>query len=346
MGRQRFVGPTLVAALVEQGRHPYVEGLRREGIPTAEIETGRRRYLWESRAIARVLRDHRVTLVHTHVYHADFVGFWAARSLGLPVVATVHGATEVDWKNDLYQWMDLRLLRYFDAIVCVSEFERQRLLRSGCPQRVLYLIKNGYAKTGALDRERACAALGVSPDATIVGWVGRLSREKGPDLFVRAFAQVDLPGALAVLIGEGPERDPTITLAAQLGIKHAIRLLGLRVDAAELFGAFACLVISSRKEGLPIVLWEAVASETPVVAFSVGGIPEVLTADAAWLVRPADTAGLASAITEAVTAREEARARAVRARTILEEHHGLAKWVNQLEELYTNVSRDRASQRR
>src|SRR6266849_10192769 len=58
LGRQRFVGPTMVVALVEQpGRHPYAEGLRRQGIPTAEIETGRRRYVSEARAIARVLRD-------------------------------------------------------------------------------------------------------------------------------------------------------------------------------------------------------------------------------------------------------------------------------------------------
>jgi len=337
----------MVVALVEQpGRHPYAEGLRRQGIPTAEIETGRRRYVSEARAIARVLRDQGVTLVHTHVYHADVVGFWAARSLGLPVVATSHGATQVDWKNNVYQWMDLRLLRCFDAIVCVSEFERRRLLGSGCPQDVLYLITNGYPKTDTLDRELACAALGVSPDATIVGWVGRLSREKGPDLFVRAFAQVDLPGALAVLIGEGTERDPTIALATQLGVNHRIRLLGQRVNAAELFRAFACLVISSRNEGLPMVLWEAVASETPVVAFSVGGIPEALTADAAWLVRPSDTAGLATAIADVLTSREEAQARAGRARAILEEHYGLEKWVNQLEELYMSVSRERAGRRR
>ena len=179
----------------------------------------------------------------------------------------------------------------------------------------------------------------------MIGWIGRLSREKGPDLFVRAIALLGLPSALAILIGDGPERDPTIALATELGVHHQIRLLGQRPDAAALLGAFSCLVISSRSEGLPMVLWEAVASGTPVVAFSVGGIPEVLTADSAWLVRPADTAGLAAAIAAALMSPDEARARAGRAQAILQERYGLAKWVHALEELYAGVIRERSAPR-
>ena len=83
IGRHKFVGRTVGAALTQEpGRHPYVEGLRKEGVPTVEIDTGRRRYLSEARVLAKPLRDHGGALVHTHIYHADFVGYRAARALG------------------------------------------------------------------------------------------------------------------------------------------------------------------------------------------------------------------------------------------------------------------------
>ncbi len=342
IGRHKFVGRTVVAALTQEpGRHPYVEGLRKEGVPTVEIDTGRRRYLSEARVLAKALRDHGVALVHTHVYHADFVGYRAARALGLPVVATCHGQTQGDWKNHLYQWMDLRLLRRFDAVACVSQRGRERLARSGCPSRLLHVIPNGYVGREILDRAEARSRLGVPPEGLIVGWVGRLSAEKGPDLFVRAFAKIGVAGTLAVLIGEGPERERTITLTRELRVEDRVRLLGQRADAARLFAAFDCLVISSRSEGLPMVLWEAVAAGTPVVAFSVGGIPEVLPADSGWLVEPTDTSALGAAIAEAVTCREEAGERVKRARLIMEERYGLATWVLKIEDLYATVNRER-----
>jgi glycosyltransferase involved in cell wall biosynthesis len=338
-GRNRFVGRTLVAALTQPGQHPYVDGLRREGVPMIEVETGRRRYLAEARALAKALRDQGVAVVHTHVYHADFVGYWAARSLGLPVVATCHGQTSGNWKNHLYQWTDRRLLRRFDAVVCVSQRSTEQLLRSGCPSRLLHVIPNGYDGHVILDAAGARSRLGLPAEALIVGWVGRFSAEKGPDLFVRAFAKIEVPNTLAVMIGEGPEWERTAMLATELRVENRVRLLGCRADAAKLFAAFDCLAISSRNEGLPMVMWEAVAAGTPVVAFSVGGIPEVLTPDSAWLVQPANTSALGAAIAEAVTYRGEAGQRAERARLIMEECYGLEAWVLKIETLYSLVNR-------
>ena len=174
-----------------------------------------------------------------------------------------------------------------------------------------------------------------------MGWVGRLSAEKGPDLFVRAFAKIGVAGTLAILIGEGPERERTIALTRELRVEDRVRFLGQCAEAARLLAAFDCLVISSRSEGLPIVLWEAVAAGTPVVAFSVGGIPEVLPADSAWLVEPTDTNALGAAIAEVITCPEEAGERVKRARLIMGERYGLATWILQIEDFYATVNRER-----
>jgi glycosyltransferase involved in cell wall biosynthesis len=335
IGRRELDGPTVVIALTDGlAPHAFVEWLRQAEVPTVEVAIRGRRYLSEIRALRDVLRDRRIDLVHAHVYHADFVAYWAARSLGLPVVATRHGETHVDLKNSIYQWMDRRLLRHFDAVICVSRDTQARLLRSGCPPGLLRVIPNGCIPQPTLARPEARARLGLPQTAQVVGWVGRLSAEKGPDLIVEAFAQVAAPGAHAVLIGEGQEKESTTQLIERLGLGARIHLAGEHPDAARLFTAFDCLAISSRAEGLPMVMWEAVAAGIPVVSFAVGGIPDALNDKSAWLVGPADTTALGAAISETLTNRQEAEQRAGQARRVMEERFGLTAWVHGIEEVY------------
>jgi glycosyltransferase involved in cell wall biosynthesis len=252
-------------------------------------------------------------------------------------VATVHGHTSGSLGNRFYEWMDRRLLRRFDAVICVSESVRTALLRSGCPDDRLHVIENAFAGVAPLARDTARRALGVDGAARLAGWVGRLSVEKGADLFVDAFAKLAMSDAEAVLIGDGAERARVEAHAAAAGVAARVRFVGQRSRAAQLLTAFDVLVLSSRTEGTPMVLLEAMAAGVPVVAFAVGGVGRLIDASCGWLVPAGDTRALSEAISEALMQADEAKARARVAQRVLEERFGAARWLDELDALWERV---------
>jgi glycosyltransferase involved in cell wall biosynthesis len=338
-GRRDRGGATEVVALLDGPEpHPFVEGLRGLGVPVHVVRCGRRRYRAEARVVSELLHERGARIVHTHVYHADFVGYWAARACGTRVVATVHGFVGGDWKNRLYQSLDRLLLRRFDAVICVSDGVRTRLVGAGGDPARVRVISNGHPGGVTMPRGAARERLGIPDGTPTIGWVGRLSAEKGADLLLAALPHVGVAGAGAVLLGAGEEAGGLATQAASLGLPEgAVRLVGERADAASLLGAFDVLVISSRTEGLPMVLLEAMAVGTPVVAFAVGGIPDVLGDESGWLVPAGDVPALAGAIRHALSAPDEAARRAAAARRALEARFGLDHWLRRVEAVYATV---------
>lgn len=336
--RRRYSGHTEVTAIVsDSGPEMFLQQLRASGIPTAEVREGPRRYLAQVRAVARLLRSTGADMIHTHVYHADFVGYLAARKCGLPTVATYHGRIGGSLKNSLYEWSDRRLLRRFDAVICVSRYNRDQLIHAGCNPTRLHLVENGVEVTMALSGEEARRRLGIPAASLAIGWVGRLSPEKGPDLLLHALPHVRLPDMATVLIGAGPERPRLANLIRDLGLEAVVSLAGPQPDAASLLPAFDVVVSSSRTEGLPIILLETMSLRIPVVAFAIGGIPEVVTGASAWLVQPGDVQALGAAIREAVTHPADATRRANIAYETIRQRFSPKCWVENVDSVYAGV---------
>jgi glycosyltransferase involved in cell wall biosynthesis len=278
-------------------------------------------------------------LIHTHVYHGDAVGYLAARRRRVPVIATVHGFTGGDWKNRLYQWTDQLLLRRFDAIICVSNPVRDQLRHGGIRPERLHLIPNAYHATELYSMADARARLGLNATGPVVGWVGRLSAEKGPDLFLTAMASDQLANATGIMLGDGAERAALLQQRELLGLAESrLRMPGGRGDAAAAMPAFDVMVLSSRTEGTPMALLEAMSAGVPVVAFAVGGVPQVLDQNSGWLVPAEDTAALAAAIRSVLADPEEARRRAMVAREVVKNRYGVAQWIEQIREVYSAVA--------
>src|SRR6267143_5464318 len=155
-GRHRLGGRTEVAVLLERpDSHPLVDDLRQAGVPVHVVCRGHRRYRAQIRELTEVLARSGARVVHTHVYHANFVGYWAARRCRKPVVATFHGFLGGGWKHRAYERLDWLHLRRFQAVVCVSDQVRERLIRSGCERSRLVTVPNGQSGTGPLPREVA-----------------------------------------------------------------------------------------------------------------------------------------------------------------------------------------------
>lgn len=307
------------------------------GVELFPLEVPARGYLAERRALATVLARFPAQVVHTHGYRADLLAGWAARRAGRVRVSTLHGFTGGDWKNRLYERLQLRALRGYDAVVAVSAPIVTRLTGLGFPAAQIALIPNGWAPhVLPLSRGEARAALGLPASGVLLGWVGRLSREKGADVFLEALARLDGTEAVGVLIGDGRERRGLEEAARRLGLQSRLRWLGLRPAAGRYMAAFDVFVLSSRTEGTPIALLEAMAAGVPVVATAVGGVPGVVADEKeALLVASENPVALAQALVRSLADPAGATLRAERARARLATDHALRTWLERHEALYT-----------
>jgi glycosyltransferase involved in cell wall biosynthesis len=164
---------------------------------------------------------------------------------------------------------------------------------------------------------------------------------KGGDLLLEAAHRTPEPKPTFAMIGFGEQEANLRRQTSELELDGTVRFYPEISNAGQLFAAFDAFVLSSRTEGLPIVLLEAMAAGTPIVATRVGGVPEVLADDEAWMVPPDDPDALALAIGEALGDRVEAGARADRARARLEREFALEPWLERYEAVYRNLLNQR-----
>lgn len=324
---------------VEQTDHAMVVALDQARVTVIPIVLPARAYLRESRALERIVRELRPDIVHTHGYRSDVIGGRVARKVGLPTVATLHGFTARSLRGHVSEWLQLRALRRFDAIVGVSPGIIERARGAGVPADRLALIPNAWSGGGATaTREQLRRSLGIEDGTFAVGWIGRLSREKGCDVFIDALAHWKPTGVVASIIGDGRERTALEARARERGVGSLIRWHGALRDAGRLMRAFDAFVLSSRTEGVPMVLLEAMEAGTPVVTTAVGGVPSVVDSTEAVLVPSESPAALARALEGLRTAPDEARLRAENATRRLARQFAIDPWLDRYTELYTRVA--------
>ncbi|HEY7026821.1 MAG TPA: glycosyltransferase, partial [Gemmatimonadales bacterium] len=211
---------------------------------------------------------------------------------------------------------------------------------AGVPASRVHYIQNGWVPSAPpLSRAEARTDLGLAPQDLVVGWVARLIPVKSCDVFLRAIAACRGLPVKAAIVGEGPERARLESLASELGIDQQVRFCGARPEAGRFFSAFDLFVLSSRSEGTPMTLLEAMAAEVPIVATAVGGVPHVVTPAEALLVPSEDPASLGAAIRECVGNPAAARTRAAAATRRLATDFSAERWLASHEALYRSLRR-------
>lgn len=318
---------------------PFVSSFDGTGVEVIPLSAGARDYRRERGAVAALCERLRPTVAHTHGMRPDVLDAPVVRRLGIPVVTTVHGRSAATWKVRLYEWLQYRSFRRLDAVVAVSRTLADLLERKGTPRDRISIIPNASAPAGApFSAAEARRALGVPAGAFCIGWVGRLSAEKAPDLLISALPALRGLGVHAAIIGDGRERAPLERRIAELSLNHQATLHGPLPDAGRYFAAFDVFVLSSRSEGMPMVLFEAMSAEVPIVATTVGGVPEVVGPDEALLVPPEEPDALADAIRRVLAEPQAARRRAIAARERLARDFGADAWLDRYEALYRRVA--------
>jgi len=195
----------------------------------------------------------------------------------------------------LYHWVDRQLLRAADRVVVMSRSQIPLFPHSGPRVQV---IDNAVLQPAAGKAEsRALETSGLG--RPLIGVVGRLSPEKGVDVFLDACAvlaqrKISFAGVIA---GDGPERGRLQALCRRLGLDSQVQFVGHVENVEALYRSLDLLVLPSRSEGLPNTLLEALQADVPVVAAAVGGVPDLVGSSlAASLVPPGSPAAFAEAI--------------------------------------------------
>jgi glycosyltransferase involved in cell wall biosynthesis len=252
-------------------------------------------------ALMRVIRRVRPHIVHTHTAKAGAVGRLAAALCGVPVVVhTFHGHVLRGYfspaKTAVYRNIERGLARRTDRLLTVTDLVRDELLALGVGRPEQYItVPLGFDLAplvhAAGRRGELRAELGVGA-APLVGIVARLVPIKAHEIFLDAAARIRaaVPDARFLIVGDGECRQALEARVDALGLREAVRFLGWRADLDRLYADLDVVVLTSRNEGSPVALIEAMAAGVPVVSTAVGGVPDVVAHGTSGLLAPVDDA--------------------------------------------------------
>jgi glycosyltransferase involved in cell wall biosynthesis len=260
---------------------PLIGGFRAAGVEFVTLRTDRLSPLTLLRLV-RLIRRRGVRLVHSHGKGAGLHARLAARLTGVPAVHTLHGLHYERYPapmRALYLAVERRLSSLTRVVVNVSRAQEREGLTLGLFARgqsrvILNGIDVARLTLGALSRDEARAALGLTAAELVVGCAARFDEVKRLDVLLQATAEV--PGFTLVLIGDGPEAPRLRAMAGRLGVAARVRFAGELPEAARLFAAFDLYATPARKEGLPLAVVEAMALGLCVLASDIPAHREVL----------------------------------------------------------------------
>lgn len=255
------------------------ESLRKEGVAVHRIPSLHRdislindsKAYWE---ILSLIRSIQPDLVCTHSSKAGFLGRRAAYKLGVPSVFTAHGWAFTDGVDSKRQKLYLRLekmaARWCNRIICVSEYDRQLALKCRvAPDNKLVTIHNGIPSDTFFYSKRESIPL-------VITMVARFSEQKDHALLLNAVRDIDIRNIKVQLVGDGPLLPNIKSLAESLNIGDRVQFLGNRRDVPELLTHSDIFVLTSKWEGFPITILEAMRAGLPVICSDVGGCSEAI----------------------------------------------------------------------
>lgn len=305
------------------------------------------------RALRRVLRAQRPAILHTHMAKAGTLGRIAARSLGGDrprTVHTFHGHVLEGYfsrpAERTFVEVERHLARSTDVLLAVSPEIRDELvdLRIGRSEQY-HVIPLGLELAPFLDVDRPSGrlrqSLAIGDDVPLVGVVGRLVAVKAVDVLIEAMASV--PKAHLVVVGDGEERSALERLVYARSLAGRVHFTGWCDDVPSVISDLDVVALSSRNEGTPVALIEALAAARPVVATHVGGVAHVVVPDeTGLLVPPGDPGALARALRTVLEDRRLAVRLAAAGRAHAAAEFGARRLIDDIRALYLELSTGRA----
>ena len=254
---------------------PFTDSLRQLGVEEVYITPITDDPAWRSiQLTVEVSRLHQIDILHAHMPKAHTLAGLAGCLIHKPVVATLHGMNVSSQELGITRSVGSHLITncqesYTQALAMGVPVERVGLVRNGVDTKV-------FTPGGTGDELRN--AIGVPRDTPLIGFVGRLEHEKGPDLFLRAVDHVHQvrPDVHFVIVGDGVMRNRLEKMCAHLRLEQQVHFVGWWTNTVDIYPALDFLVHTSRSDGTSLVLLEAMSCGCPTVGLAVGGVAEII----------------------------------------------------------------------
>ena len=304
--------------------------------------------------LIRLFRRQRPDIVHTHTAKAGVLARLAACVTQVPVIVhTYHGHVFREYfgpaRTRVFLAIERRLARRTDCLLSVSPTVRTELLALGVGTAPKLLVMPlGLELDAFLGCERTSgrlrAELGLGGSVPLVGIVARLVTIKAHEVFLEAAATLSraLPESHFVVVGDGERRSQLAAHAERLGLAARVHFLGWRRDLDRIYADLDLVALTSRNEGSPVSLIEAMTAARPVVATRVGGVPDLVEDGVTGLLAPpGDAATLAEAMRALLQDPERRRAMGAAGRKQVAPAFGAERLLTDMDALYTDLLRSK-----
>ena len=273
------------------------------------------RHVYSAKAIRELiqwLNEKHISILHTNAHRSNVMGRLAAKIGGssIKLVDTIHGLPAPrDWRTHLYynvlDW--ITRMQWGDLSIAVCEDTRRKLIGKGMSRERIITVHNGIETSWLckipteVSRFQARGSLGLASERPTIGFISRVTREKGAVIFIEAMLSVaeSRSDVQFVIVGDGPAMEQCRTLVSSSEHGNRFGFFGEQSNVLPFYAAIDILVLPSISEGIPYTVLEAMASGLPVVAASVGGLPEIIESGRTGILYPANnTLGIVEAIND------------------------------------------------
>lgn len=317
---------------------PFTSSLRQLGVEEVYITPITDDPAWRSIQLTmEVARLHQIDVLHAHMPKAHTLAGLAGCLIHKPVAATLHGMNVSSQELGITRAAGSHLMTN-----CQEAYTQA--LAMGVPADRLSLVRNGVdtaaftpgSMGGELRKE-----INVPPGIPLIGFVGRLEYEKGPDLFLRAADHVHQvqPDAHFVVVGDGVMRNQLEAMCIHLRLERHIHFVGWRANMVDIYPALDFLAHTSRSDGTSLVLLEAMSCGCPAIGLAVGGVPEIIENErTGFLAGAGDWEGIAFRIIQLLKQPERLQSMKAAARDRVKQYFDLATNTRRIAESLRHIA--------
>lgn len=305
--------------------------------------------------LVRIIREENIALVHAFIYMVFKYACPAAWLAGVPIIGSMHDALIPERVPRLKRWIVVFLInRFLNLLLCVSDAIKTITIAQGANPLKIRTLYNGIdyqeieAQANADYPSDVRSELGLAHDTFLIGSVGRLTEWKGFQYMIKAMKEVlhYIPQARYVIVGDAFVDDDEWAgqlrnLPRELGLLKEVVFTGWRQDVPRIMKELDCFILpSALPDPFPTVILEAMALGIPIVATSVGGVPEMLAdGECGILVEPRSSHSLAQAIIDLYNDNQRAQEIARNAQRRLRENFTLERHVENMTQVYRELIR-------
>lgn len=292
--------------------------------------------IWKSFKLYKILKEQKPDILHTYLFHSNIAGKIIGKSAGIKHI--ICGQRNIDsWRKWYHILIDRFTSSFSEAVISNTKAGKKRLIEKEklSPHKIT-VIYNGINEPDT-PHSLIKKGLKIDKNAKLLLNIGSFFEKKGHSILIRSFAEIlkKNKNLHLILAGEGPLRSEMKSLATELSIKDNIHFLGFRKDIFELLSSSILFILPSLWEGMPNVVLEAMSQGIPVIASSVGGVPEIIEDNIdGFLIPPNDPKELTKKILYALDNPEHCKEISLKAQEKVKTKFSMKKMITSLEEFY------------